>query len=91
MQLQGIVLKYQVLDNEISAAYKAKILSSDITYDHHRNIAEKSIQTWKEHFVGVLSVPAVTFIMHLWCQAIPHAKQHILLLRRSNVNPKISA
>ena len=43
MQLQGIVRKHQVLENEISAAYKDEILSTDTTYqlvtpnDHHRN------------------------------------------------------
>ena len=31
MQLQVIVPKHQVLDNEISAAYKAKILATDMT------------------------------------------------------------
>ena len=49
MQLQGIVTKHQVLENEISAAYKDEILSTDTTYqlvtpdDHHRNTTEKAI------------------------------------------------
>ena len=29
--------------------------------------------------------------MNLWCQAIPQAERQILLLRQSNVSPKISA
>ena len=29
--------------------------------DHLRNIAEKSIQTWKDHFVGIISGIAATF------------------------------
>ena len=51
MQLQGIVPKNQVPDNKISAAYKAKILSTDMTYqlvppdDHRISIVDKSIQT----------------------------------------------
>ena len=49
MQLQGIVTKHQVLENEISAAYKDEILSTDTTYqlvppnDHHKNTTKKAI------------------------------------------------
>ena len=71
MQLQGIIPKHQVLDNETSAPYKAKIVATNMTYqlvppdDHRRNIAEKAIQTWKDHFVGVLGGMAATFPMHI--------------------------
>ena len=94
MKIQGIAPKHQVLDNEIYSAYKPDILSTDMTYqlvppnDHHINIAEKAIQTWKDDFVGVLSGTAVTFPIHLWCQSIPQTEQHVFLLRKSNVNPK---
>ena len=87
MQLQGIVPKHQVLENKISTAYKAEILSADTTYqlvppdDHRRNISEKDIQAWKDHFVCVLSGKAAAFTMHLWFQAIPQDKQQVLLLR----------
>ena len=85
MQLQGIVQKHQVLENEISAAYKVKILATKMIYqlippdDHRRNISKKSIQTWKDYFVGVMSGMATTFPLNLWCQAIPRAEQQILL------------
>ena len=97
MRLQSIVPTHQVLDNEISAAYKTKINATNITYqlvppgDHCRNIAEKAIQTWKDHFVGVLSGTAETFPLHLWCQAIPQAERQLLLLHQSNVDTKILA
>jgi hypothetical protein len=74
MQKAGIVLKHQVLDNQVSAAYKQAIGNSDMTYevvppdDRQCNMAEKAIQTFKDHFVGVLSGCAPTFPMHLWCQ-----------------------
>ena len=58
---------------------------------HRRNISKKYIQNWKDHFFGVLSGTAMVFPMHLWCQAIPQSKQQLLLLKQSNVNPKISA
>jgi len=49
MKVQGIVPTHQVLDNEISKAYKIEIQAMSMPYqlvppnDHCRNIAEKAI------------------------------------------------
>jgi hypothetical protein len=59
--------------------------------EHQRNMAEKSIQTFKGHFVGVLSGCAKTMPMHLWCQLLPQVERQLLLLRQSQVNPGMSA
>eukprot|EP00804_Cyclotella_cryptica_P012520 CCRYP_017704-RB/>CCRYP_017704-RB protein AED:0.24 eAED:0.24 QI:0/0/0/1/0.5/0.33/3/0/909 len=97
MRACGLSPKRQVLDNEASAAYKQAILDSGMTYqlvppdDHRRNVAEKAIQTWKDHFVAVISGTAAKFPLHLWCQLIPHMERQLNLLRQSNANPKISA
>eukprot|EP00804_Cyclotella_cryptica_P006238 CCRYP_010107-RA/>CCRYP_010107-RA protein AED:0.28 eAED:0.28 QI:0/-1/0/1/-1/1/1/0/563 len=97
MRACGLSPKRQVLDNEASAAYKQAILDSGMTYqlvppdDHRRNVAEKAIQTWKDHFVAVISGTADKFPLHLWCQLIPHMERQLNLLRQSNANPKISA
>ena len=58
---------------------------------HRRNIAEREIQTWKSHFIGILAGTAATLPLHLWCQIIPHAKRHLLLLSQTNINSNISA
>ena len=85
MKKQGIVPKHQVLDNEISAAYVAEIGITKMTYqlvppnDHRRNISEKAIQIWKDHFVGVKSGTVETFPRHLCCQAIPQAERQLVL------------
>jgi hypothetical protein len=58
----GIFPKKQVLDNEISQAYKDAIAEYEIEYklfpphDHRRNIAEKAIHIFKNHFVSILCV-----------------------------------
>ena len=71
MKNQGIVPKPQVLDNEISGLYQNEIKATDMTFqlvppDNHRhNIADKAIQTWKYHFIGVLSGTAAYFLEHL--------------------------
>ncbi len=77
MRKVGTVPKHQVLDNQASAAYKKAIGDSDMTYElvpphnHQRNMAEKAIQTFKDHFIGVLSGCAPTFPLHLWCLLLP--------------------
>ena len=86
MKLCGITPTHQVLDNEASSAYKEAIRQSGMTYQlvppdkHRRNIAEKLIQTWKYHFIGVLCGTAASFPMHFWCQLITQAEKQILLL-----------
>ena len=71
MRAAGLNPKHQILDNEASAKYKAAIIASGMTYqlvpphDHRRNIAEKAIQFWKDHFVAVLSGASSTFHLRL--------------------------
>ena len=97
MKEQGIVPTHQVLDNEISAAYILEIKQTRMTFhlvppdDHLRNLAEKSIHTWMDHLIGVMSGTAAAFPAHLWYQSIPQAERQLLILRQSNLNPKISA
>jgi hypothetical protein len=86
MQKVGIVPKHQVLDSKASAAYKKAIDDSNMTYElvppdnHHCNMAEKAIQTFKDHFVGILSDCAPTFPLHLWCQLLPQVERQLLPL-----------
>ena len=88
MQKVGINLKHQVLDNQALVAYKKAIGDSDMTYelvppdDHQSNMAEKAIQTFKDHFVSILSGCAPTFPLHLWCQLLPQVERQLLLLQQ---------
>ena len=97
MKLCGILPKHQVLDNEVSKAYKDTIQESVMTYqlvppDYYQlNITEKSIQTWKAHFIAVISGTAANFPIQLWCQLIPQTEKQLLMLGKSQSNPKISS
>ena len=97
MKHQEIVPKHQVPDNEISAAYMKKVWETHMTFhfvpsdDHQHNLAEKAIQTWKYHFIGIMSGTAAMLPVHLWYQAIPQADQQLLNLRQPHVHPKVSA
>jgi hypothetical protein len=69
----GLIPKHQFLDNQASAEYKVAIEASSVTYElvppkeHQHNMAEKAIQTFKDHFVGVLSGCTPSMPIHLWC------------------------
>ena len=96
MSEAGITPKHQVLDNEASKEYKKAIKDSNTTFqlippdDHRCNIFEKAVQqTWKNHFVSVISGTATTFPMHLWCQILPQMEQQLHLLRMTNSNPNV--
>ena len=97
MRQQGITPAHQLLDNEIYKTYKDDIRESGMSYqlappgDYRRNIAERAIQTWKNHFFGVLSGTAATSPMHIWRQSTPQAERELMLLSMSNINPKISS
>ena len=97
MQEVGIKPKRKILNNKTSMAYRQEIKATRMRYqlvppdDHRRNIAEKKIQTCKDHFIAVCSGVSTNFPMHLWCRLTPQAEKQLLLLRKSNFNPKISA
>ena len=79
MEEQGIVPTQQVLDKEISAAYRTEIKTTNMTFhifpqDGHRcNLSEKATHKWKDHFIGVISGMAAAFSAHLWFQEIQQA------------------
>jgi hypothetical protein len=89
MQKACIVSKHQILDNQKSATYKEAICASGMTFkfvppnNHRRNMAEKAIQTFKDHFIGILSGCSPTFPLHLWCQLLPQVEWQLLLLCQS--------
>jgi hypothetical protein len=86
MQCCGLIPKHQILNNQASVQYKAAIKASSMTYElvppqeHQHNMAEKAIQTFKDHFVEVLSGCAPSMPIQLWCQLLPQVKWQLLLL-----------
>ena len=57
----GIHPKLHILDNEASKEYKRVIRENGMDFQlvpphtHRRNIAERGIQVWKDHFIAVMS------------------------------------
>ena len=97
MRAGGLTVKKHILDNEISEGYKEAIKGNDVTHelvppsDHRRNLAERAIQTAKNHFVGVIAGVHENFPMHLWCRLLAQAELQLNMQRQSNVTPKVSA
>ena len=77
--------KLHILDNEISQEFKQAIKANQMEFqlvppnDHRRNIAEKAIQVFKDHFISVLCGTDVTFPMQLWCQILRQAEHQLNL------------
>jgi hypothetical protein len=87
--------KTHVLDNEASEAFKNEIKKNCKIQlvppdNHRRNLAERAIQTFKNHFKSVLAGVDDSFPMKLWDKLLPQVILTLNLLRQSNVAPTIS-
>ena len=97
MEVSGLGLKHHRLDNKCSENFKKCIRKNNMTHElvppdcHCRNMAERAIQTFKNHFVAILSGVDDRFPLSLWCYLVQPAELTVNLLRQSNVAPKISA
>jgi hypothetical protein len=69
---------------------------NDIAYQlmpphcHRRNAAERTIRTFKEHFVARLSSVDPSFSMHLWDRLLTQARITLNLLRTCRLHPQLS-
>ena len=93
-----MLVDLQILDNEASTEYKC-ITKSDwgVGYQlvtphiHHRNAAERTIHTFKAHFISTLAGIAPTLPKNLWDLLLPQIELTFNLLRQSTLKPNISA
>ena len=94
---RGLRPQLQKLNNECSAALKAFMHSEAIDFQlvpphlHRRNAAERAIRTFKNHFIAGLCSTNPDFPLNLWDQLLPQAEITLNLLRRSRINPQLSA
>jgi hypothetical protein len=87
MAISGLGLKHYRLDNECSEKFKQCIRKNGMTHklvppnNHRCNIAERAIQTFKNHFISILSGVDNWFPLSLWCHLVKPAKLTVNLLR----------
>jgi hypothetical protein len=90
-------LKHHRLNNVASTAIKECIRENRMTHklvppsNHGRNLEERVMQSFKHHFISILSRVDDKFPLSLWCHLLGPAELTGNLLRQSNVAPKILA
>ncbi len=96
MKLLALGLKHHRLNNKCLAEFKASIAKIWMTHElvppncHHCNIAKQTIQTFKNHFLSILSGVDNRFPLSVWCHFGRSAELTINILRQSNIAPKVS-
>ena len=69
-----------------------KVVYQLVPPHHHRNnLAERAIQTWKNHFKAGLATVDPNFPLSEWDRSIDQANITLNLLRVSRSNPRLSA
>ena len=58
---------------------------------HSKNIAERAIKTFKDHFIAGLATIDPKFPMHLWCHLLQQATMTLNMMRQSRIHPSLSA
>ena len=91
-----LTVDLQILDNEASAAYKKTIIDKwKISFQlvppemHWQNQAERSIWTFKDHFLAILAGVDPAYPPYLWDLLLPQAELILNLLIQAKLNPKI--
>jgi hypothetical protein len=95
--IRGLKPHLQRLDNEASLTLRNYLTKQGINYQlapphiHRRNNAEQAIHTFKNHFIAGLCSVDPTFPLKLWDKLLPQATITLNLLRKSRINPRMSA
>ena len=94
---RGFRPKLQKLDNEASVILKDFLIDNGVDFQltpagiHRHNAAEQAIQTWKNHFIVNLCGTYPDLPLELWDKIVPQCIMTLNLLRKSRINPKLSA
>ena len=97
LDTHGFKPTFAVADNQAATAIKAFMKSRDgqvqfVEPNNHRtNAAERAIQTFKNHFISGLCTTDANFPLQLWNHLAEQAEITCNILRRSRLNPTISA
>ena len=95
---RGHKVYVQILYNEVSAEFKRSVVDDwGATYQlvaptvHQINIAERSISTFKAHFLSVLSGVYSAFPKFMWDNVLDQTEITLNLPCQATLNPRISA
>ncbi len=94
---KGYTPVFNVTDNQAAAPIKAYMQQHNGTVqlvepnNHRVNAAERAIQTFKNHFISGLCTTDPKFPFQLWNHLTHQATITCNILRRSRINPDVSA
>ena len=86
-----------ILDNEASGDLQYTMLKHNVQFqlvpphNHRANLAERAIQTFKNHFKAGLSSLQPFFPITEWDRLLPQAFLTLNFLRQATANPNLSA
>ena len=93
----GLTPKLHIMDNDVSEDLKKYFEDSDIKFQlvpphmHRRNAAERSVRTFNNHFIASLCNVYPLLPFYLWDRLSPQVTMTLNVLRRSQLNPGLSA
>ena len=94
---KGFAPAFNITDNQAAKAIKTFVTSRNCAIqfvepnNHRVNAAEQAIQTFKNHFISGLCTTDINFPLQLWNHLSHQAEITCNLLRRSRLDPTISA
>ncbi|KAL7503294.1 hypothetical protein ACHAXN_001247 [Cyclotella atomus] len=94
---RGFKPKLNIMDNQCSSRVQCYIKSTgaDIQLvnpdDYRVNVCKRAIQTWKNHWIAGLSTIDPACPLQLWCKFMQQGQETLNLLRKSGINPRLSA
>ena len=84
------------MDNKVLEALKQYFEDSDIQFQlvpphmNRRNAAERSVRTFKKHFIAALCTVEPLFPLYLWNRLLPQVTMTLTMLRQYRLNPELS-
>ena len=97
LHVAGVKPETWVLDNETSNLLTTTMKDNDTTYQlvpphiHRANLAERAIQTFKDHLKAGLASLDPDFPLYEWDRILDQCILTLNLLRSARLNPKLSA
>lgn len=94
---RGLKPQIQRLDNEASSNYKQTMKKLQVKsqlvppHSHRCNPTERSIQTWKYHYIIGMCITDKRFLIHLACRLRSQYDIKLNILRSSRINTNLSA
>ena len=92
----GLILQYQMLDNECPGGLNTLLCDSSLSFQlvppylHRTNAVERAIQTYKDQLIAGLSSCDPNSPLHLWYRITPPANLTLNLLLPSRLNRRLS-